>query len=302
VSQAASKWYQKTWAIVLSFIVFFPLAFLLVWRKPDWSARGKKKVAAVLGGLVLVAFITISVIFAPPSVDVTSALSPVKDSGYTLTGKTDAQGATVMVNGRRVSVYDDKFSADLDLKEGNNTITIVVTDGSKQTTKQITIHRYTKDEIKQLFPVYTHKDITETRGVHYGTKAVKSSAYPNGSRQITTAGVNGKERLTFRITYRNGEQVSKDLIKTMIILNPVTQVTTIGTYVAPVVSAPHTTAPSLSCPNGSYINSYGNRVCSPSYSPSVPAGATAKCADGTYSYSQHHSGTCSHHGGVAQWL
>jgi hypothetical protein len=33
-----------------------------------------------------------------------------------------------------------------------------------------------------------------------------------------------------------------------------------------------------------------------------PAGATARCTDGTYSRSQHHSGTCSHHGGVAAWL
>ena len=34
----------------------------------------------------------------------------------------------------------------------------------------------------------------------------------------------------------------------------------------------------------------------------APAGATAKCKDGSYSKSQHHSGTCSHHGGVAEWL
>ena len=33
-----------------------------------------------------------------------------------------------------------------------------------------------------------------------------------------------------------------------------------------------------------------------------PPGATAKCKDGTYSYSQYRSGTCSHHGGVAVWL
>ena len=30
-----------------------------------------------------------------------------------------------------------------------------------------------------------------------------------------------------------------------------------------------------------------------------PAGVTARCAGGTYSYSQHGQGTCSHHGGVA---
>jgi hypothetical protein len=34
----------------------------------------------------------------------------------------------------------------------------------------------------------------------------------------------------------------------------------------------------------------------------APAGATAICNDGTYSYSQHRSGTCSHHSGVREWL
>lgn len=34
----------------------------------------------------------------------------------------------------------------------------------------------------------------------------------------------------------------------------------------------------------------------------APAGATAKCKDGTYSMSKTHSGSCSHHGGVATWL
>jgi len=34
----------------------------------------------------------------------------------------------------------------------------------------------------------------------------------------------------------------------------------------------------------------------------APSGATALCRDGTYSYSKHRSGTCSHHGGVARWL
>jgi len=32
-----------------------------------------------------------------------------------------------------------------------------------------------------------------------------------------------------------------------------------------------------------------------------PNGATAKCRDNTYSFSAHRSGTCSRHGGVAQW-
>lgn len=31
------------------------------------------------------------------------------------------------------------------------------------------------------------------------------------------------------------------------------------------------------------------------------SGASAKCGDGTLSYSAHRRGTCSHHGGVAVW-
>ena len=57
-----------------------------------------------------------------------------------------------------------------------------------------------------------------------------------------------------------------------------------------------------SCGEDSYVNVDGNCVHRPVSSSSAPAGATARCADGTYSFSQHPSGTCSHHGGVAAWL
>lgn len=53
-----------------------------------------------------------------------------------------------------------------------------------------------------------------------------------------------------------------------------------------------------------YINKYGQDVHSPSrsVSGSVPSGASAQCGDGTYSFSKHHQGTCSRHGGVAEWM
>lgn len=53
-----------------------------------------------------------------------------------------------------------------------------------------------------------------------------------------------------------------------------------------------------------YTNREGNAVHAParSLSGKVPDGATARCRDGSYSFSRHHSGTCSRHGGVAQWL
>jgi hypothetical protein len=55
---------------------------------------------------------------------------------------------------------------------------------------------------------------------------------------------------------------------------------------------------------GSYVNKDGVVVHDPAHTVSgaAPAGASAQCRDGSYSFSLHHSGTCSHHGGVSRWL
>jgi|HubBroStandDraft_1064217.scaffolds.fasta_scaffold02619_4 hypothetical protein len=54
--------------------------------------------------------------------------------------------------------------------------------------------------------------------------------------------------------------------------------------------------------NGTYVNSKGETVKRPENCSTAPQGATAQCGDSTYSFSQSHRGTCSHHGGVAKWL
>src|SRR6185437_5218399 len=51
-----------------------------------------------------------------------------------------------------------------------------------------------------------------------------------------------------------------------------------------------------------YTNRSGHRVHTPVQARSTPAAATARCRDGSYSFSEHHSGTCSHHGGVSTWF
>ena len=60
--------------------------------------------------------------------------------------------------------------------------------------------------------------------------------------------------------------------------------------------------PSAVCGSDYYVNSRGRCVHRPVQANHAPAGATARCRDGTYSFSQSRRGTCSHHGGVAQWL
>lgn len=49
-----------------------------------------------------------------------------------------------------------------------------------------------------------------------------------------------------------------------------------------------------------YTNVSGHNVHGPSRTRSGarPSGATAHCSDGTWSFSEHARGTCSHHGGI----
>jgi hypothetical protein len=75
-------------------------------------------------------------------------------------------------------------------------------------------------------------------------------------------------------------------------------------YTAPPPLEPATTQDNPQLSNDIYYtNSAGNEVHSPAYTSDslVPAGASARCGDGTYSFSQSRRGTCSHHGGVATW-
>lgn len=75
--------------------------------------------------------------------------------------------------------------------------------------------------------------------------------------------------------------------------------------VAPAVPVAPAPAPAPAAAGGStsgdtYTNVDGNQIQGPVQAASRPAGSTARCNDATYSYSQHHSGTCSSHGGVAE--
>jgi len=137
---------------------------------------------------------------------------------------------------------------------------------------------------------------TETQPIPFDKTTVNDPNTSKGQTSIQTAGVNGVETQTYDVTSYSPSgclQDTKVLTKEVVTTQPVTEVTSVGTYVAPVQPT---------CTNGTYVNTAGNTVCSPETSSTVPAGATAQCVDGTYSFSQSRSGTCSHHGGVSQWL
>jgi len=145
---------------------------------------------------------------------------------------------------------------------------------------------------------------TKTETIGFSTIKNNDGSLPTGQTNVVRAGHTGKRLITYTATYKKGKLTSCRHTGTKVTVQPLNSLESVGTYVAPTpapTSAP-VVAPQPNCTNGTYVNSAGNTVCSPESAPTAPAGATAQCVDGTYSFSQSHSGTCSHHGGVSSWL
>jgi hypothetical protein len=111
----------------------------------------------------------------------------------------------------------------------------------------------------------------------------KTASWLNAGQTITTGGFEGEARVC---TTQFGPPLTTTLVA------PLDKTVTSGTYISSDYSYP------------GYTNSDGNFVPSPNNSGSIinDYSPTAVCNDGTYSYSQHTSGTCSSHDGVASWL
>ncbi len=121
----------------------------------------------------------------------------------------------------------------------------------------------------------TTKTVTENRTIPFTTSSQNDPNTPQGQNSVLQEGSNGTETIKYKVTYTNGKRTKKTLVSRQTIVAAVPRIVGVGTYVAP---APEPIAP-----------------------VSDSSGATAQCADGSYSYAAHHQGACSHHGGVSTW-
>lgn len=146
---------------------------------------------------------------------------------------------------------------------------------------------------ESIIPEVITKTETKTVNIPYEAITKDDNALANGTTRVVQEGSNGLREETYTVTYTDGVETSRELTSSQIVKNPVARITHRGTYVAPAPRQQY-------CANGTYINSRGETVCRPSQQND--GGATAICRDGSYSYSRSRRGTCSHHGGVRQWL
>ncbi|GAA1736491.1 G5 domain-containing protein [Aeromicrobium alkaliterrae] len=149
-------------------------------------------------------------------------------------------------------------------------------------------------------PVVETRTEAATESVAYTSSTVDDPNLKSGTTAVSVAGVPGTLTRTFEVTYTDGVETSRVEVSAVVTTPAVNEVIARGTKVDK-PPPPPPPAPT-GCPNGTYENSAGNTVCRPYESDAPPAGATAQCKDGTWSFSQSRSGTCSGHGGVSRWL
>jgi len=117
------------------------------------------------------------------------------------------------------------------------------------------------DKSSQSKSQTTTKTETEIENIPFASTTVEDATMAKGTTRITTAGANGSKTLIYKVIYKDGKKQDKKLVKTDVTLQPITQVTSVGTYVAP--SPP---------PQSS---------CDPNYSGCVPIASDVDCAGGS---------------------
>jgi len=97
-------------------------------------------------------------------------------------------------------------------------------------------------EPKTIQPVITKSTVTETAQIAFSKTTFENASLAKGTTKITTAGVNGVKTSIYELTFTDGKQTDKTLVKEEVTTPPITEVTARGTYVAPVATPPPVTA------------------------------------------------------------
>jgi len=80
----------------------------------------------------------------------------------------------------------------------------------------------------QASPVVEKRIITDRRAIPFTTVRVNDSTLSKGTTRVRNTGARGAEILTYKVTFRNGIQTHKELIRKVIVRAPVTRVIAVG--------------------------------------------------------------------------
>jgi len=119
-------------------------------------------------------------------------------------------------------------------------------------------------------PITIHEEIKETEVIAFEKVSKDDPALDKGVNSIVTEGTDGVRTRTYRVTYVDGKETGRELIKNEVIKEPVSEVTHIGTREPYVPPAP---APAPQVQQSSN--------CDPNYSGCVPIASDVDCVGGS---------------------
>jgi len=120
-------------------------------------------------------------------------------------------------------------------------------------------------------PVVTTHDEAVPEAMPFERATVEDSSMAQGQTAVTTPGRDGERMRTYRVTLTDGVETARELISDVVTAEPVTEVTSVGTYVEPVEPAP----PAAAEPPA------GSGDCDPNYADAcVPIASDVDCAGG----------------------
>jgi resuscitation-promoting factor RpfB len=111
--------------------------------------------------------------------------------------------------------------------------------------------------------VTTTKRVTKKETIPFQKVTRDDPNLDKGTKEITTGGVKGVRTKTYRVTYVDGEETDREVVKDVVTRKPVDQVTSIGTRTPP---PPPEQEPSN---------------CDPNYSDCVPIASDVDCEGGS---------------------
>jgi hypothetical protein len=87
-------------------------------------------------------------------------------------------------------------------------------------------------------PVTTVSEEVVTEAVAFEKSTLEDETMAKGETLVTTAGKAGERTLTYRVTSVDGKETKRELVADVVTVEPVAEVTSVGTHVAPPPPAP----------------------------------------------------------------
>lgn len=111
-----------------------------------------------------------------------------------------------------------------------------------------------------FLPVQVTKEEVYTQAIPYETQVTESTQYAKGTNKVEQKGENGENQITAKVTYVNGQEVSREIISSEVIKEPVTEKVLQGTADYSNISAETGSSGFINPLPGSYLSSgYGAR-------------------------------------------